>query len=200
MTQLLQINSSVFGDGGQSSRLADEFVARWRSAEPGLRVTRRALADEPLLHLTDARFKAALTPAAERSADQQREAEPADAAVQELIEADALVLGVPVYNFQVPSTLKAWFDHVARAGTTFRYTENGPRGLLEGKRAFVFVTSGGRYSGTDADFAAPYVKHFLAFLGIEDVTIIRAEGLAMGEEHARSALDEASERIARLAA
>ena len=200
MTKLLQINSSVFGNDGQSSRLADDFVARWRRQAPDLAVTRRILSDEPLSHLTDERFRAALTPATERTPSQQREAEPADAAVQELLDADVLVLGVPVYNFHVPSTLKAWFDHVARAGTTFRYTANGPEGLLTGKRAYVFVTSGGRYSGTDADFVTPYIKHFLAFLGIEDVEFIRAEGLAMGEDAARGALDEAAERIARLAA
>lgn len=200
MTQLLQINSSVFGADGQSSRLADDFVARWQAREPALAVTRRTLADEPLQHLTDERFRAALTPAAERTPGQQREAGPADAVIQELLDANVLVLGVPVYNFHVPSTLKAWFDHVARAGTTFRYTENGPQGLLEGKSAYVFVTSGGRYSGTDADFAAPYVQHFLGFLGIQDVTFIRAEGLAMGEDAARDALDEAAQRIAKLAA
>lgn len=200
MTKLLQINSSVFGSDGQSSRLADDFVLRWRRRAPDLVVTRRILADEPVPHLTDERFRAALTPVAERTRGQQTAAGPADAVVRELRDADVLVLGVPVYNFHVPSTLKAWFDHVARAGTTFRYTENGPEGLLAGKRAYVVVTSGGRYSGTGADFVTPYLKHFLAFLGIEDVEFIRAEGLAMGEDAARGALHEAAERIARLAA
>lgn len=200
MTKLLQINSSVFGEDGQSSRLANEFVERWRAGSSSLTVTRRNLAGEPLSHLTAGRFRAGLTPEAERTPVQQTEAEPADAAVRELLEADVLVLGVPVYNFHVPSTLKAWFDHVARAGTTFRYTENGPQGLLDGKRAYVFIASGGRYSGTEADFAAPYVKHFLGFLGISDVTFVRAEGLAMGEAAVQHALSEAADHIARLAA
>jgi FMN-dependent NADH-azoreductase len=135
-----------------------------------------------------------------RTVGQARTAALADTLVNELLEADRLVIGVPVYNFLIPSTLKAWFDHVARAGTTFRYTENGPEGLVNGTRAYLFVTSGGRYADTDMDFAARYVRHMLGFLGIDDVTVTRAEGLAMGEESGRQALSTAREQIGRLAA
>lgn len=200
MKTILQLNNSVFSDEGQSSRLADEFVGRVRGDDPESRVIRRDLAEHPVPHLEQATFFAGLTAADERTAEQARAAAHADTLVAELQDADTVVIGVPVYNFLIPSTLKAWFDHVARAGTTFRYTENGPQGLLEGKRAHIFVTSGGQYAGTDIDFAGPYVKHMLAFLGITDVTVTRAEGLAMGEETSQAALEQARERIDRLAA
>jgi FMN-dependent NADH-azoreductase len=200
MKTILQLNNSLFSDHGQSSRLADQFVARVREEDPQTRVIRRDLAEHPVPHLDQATFSAGLTATDERTAEQARAAAHADTLVEELQNADTVVIGVPVYNFLIPSTLKAWFDHVARAGTTFRYTENGPEGLLEGKRAHLFVTSGGRYAGTDIDFAAPYVQHMLAFLGINDVTVTRAEGLAMGEETSAAALESARERIERLAA
>lgn len=200
MKTILQINNSLFGDEGQSSRLADEFLARVRSDDTQARVVRRDLAEHPVPHLEQATFLAGLTAADERTAEQARTAAHADTLIEELREADTLVLGVPVYNFLIPSTLKAWFDHVARAGTTFRYTESGPEGLLEGKRAHVFLTSGGQYADTDIDFAATYVRHMLGFLGITDVTVTRAEGLAVGEETSRTALESARGRIERLAA
>lgn len=200
MKTILQLNNSLFSDQGQSSRLADEFVARIRDEDPQARVIRRDLAEYPVPHLDQATFSAGLTAANERTSEQARAAAHADTLVEELQNADTVVIGVPVYNFLIPSTLKAWFDHVARAGTTFRYTENGPEGLLKGKRAHLFVTSGGQYAGTDIDFAGPYVQHMLAFLGITDVTVTRAEGLAMGEETSAAALESARERIVRLAA
>lgn len=200
MKTILQLNNSVFSDEGQSSRLADEFVARVRGDDPDARIIRRDLAEHPVPHLDQATFFAGLTATDERTAEQARAAAHADTLVQELRDADTVVIGVPVYNFLIPSTLKAWFDHVARAGTTFRYTEKGPEGLLTDKRAHVFVTSGGQYAGTGIDYAAPYVKHMLGFLGITDVTVTRAEGLAMGEETSQAALESARERIDRLAA
>ena len=200
MTTILQLNNSLFSDDGQSSRLADEFVQRLRQQAPEARVIRRDLAEQPVPHLEQATFLAGLAAPEERTAEQAEAAALADTLVQELLAADTLVLGVPVYNFSIPSPLKAWFDHVARAGTTFRYTEGGPQGLIHGTRAYVFVTSGGRYADTEADFAARYVRHMLGFLGIEDVTITRAEGLAMGAETSRRALQSAREQLDRLAA
>lgn len=200
MTNILQLNNSVFGDNGQSSRLADEFVARLRENDPAASVTRRDLSSAPLEHLTAERFTAALTAAAERTPEQAREAAIADTVIEELEAADVLVIAAPVYNFNVASTLKTWFDHVARAGRTFRYTENGPEGLLDGKTAYVFLTSGGQYAGTEIDFQAPYLTHMLGFLGITDVHLVRAEGLAMGEDASREALEAAQRRIERLAA
>lgn len=200
MNTILQLNNSLFSDNGQSSRLADEFVERLQAREPQARVIRRDLSDRPVAHLGQATFTAALTSPDERSPEQARAAALADALVDELLAADTLVLGVPVYNFGIPSTLKSWFDHVARAGTTFRYTENGPQGLVSGTRAYAFVTSGGKYAGTDVDFAGHYVRHMLGFLGIGNVMITRAEGLAMGEEAGKQSLAAARRQIDLLAA
>ncbi len=200
MTTILQVNNSVFSDHGVSSRLADSFVTRHRSGQPDTRVVRRDLSDAPVPHLTAERFRAALTPAGQRTAEQARAAAIADELVQELIAADVLVIGVPTYNFNIPSPLKAWFDHIARAGTTFRYTENGPEGLLTGKKAYVFIASGGHYADSALDFTTPWLRHMLAFLGIEDVTFTYAEGLALGDEASQQAIDSAEQRIERLAA
>ncbi|MEX0731617.1 MAG: NAD(P)H-dependent oxidoreductase [Aquisalimonadaceae bacterium] len=200
MTTILQINNSLFGDEGKSSSLADAFVAEWSRRQPDARVIRRDLAADPVPHLTHDRFSAAITAPDERTPAQADEAVIADALVDELLAADVLVIGVPIYNFNIPSTLKAWFDHVARAGTTFRYTENGPEGLLRSRKAYVFATSGGRYAGTEADFQTPYIRHFLGFLGIDDVVFTYAEGLAMGDDTSREALNAAGRRIMKLAA
>jgi FMN-dependent NADH-azoreductase len=200
MKTILQVNNSVFGDDGVSSRLADTFVAQERARPDEVRVIRRNLGDNPVPHLNATRFQAALTAPDERTAEQAREAAIADELVEEVLAADVLVIGVPVYNFQVPSPLKAWFDHVARAGTTFRYTENGPEGLLKGRKAYVFIASGGQYEGTDMDFVEPYLRHMLGFLGIDEVVFTRAEGMAMGEETSQQALVDANQRISALAA
>lgn len=191
MATLLQINTSLFSTEGQSSRLADEFQARWRRAHPEGRVIVRDLAAEPVPHLDAARFGAFSTPAADRSPEQQALAAYSDQLVDELRLADELVLGLPMYNFGVPSTLKAWFDHVARAGITFRYTSDGPKGLLGGRKATILATRGGRYAGTALDTQSAYVRDFLNFLGIDEVSFVYAEGLAMGDEPRQRALSEA---------
>jgi FMN-dependent NADH-azoreductase len=110
------------------------------------------------------------------------------------------VIGLPMYNFGVPSTLKAYFDHVARAGVTFRYASSGPVGLLKGKKAFVLATRGGRYAGTPADLQSAYVRQFLGFIGISDVEFVYAEGLALGAEQRSAAVSDAISRIGQLAA
>ncbi|PAV27132.1 FMN-dependent NADH-azoreductase [Tamilnaduibacter salinus] len=199
MTTILQLNNSVFGDNGQSSQLADRYVSKRREADAGINLVRRDLAAEPVTHLTGTRFKAALTDPGERSSEQADAAAIADTLIAEIQEADEVVIAAPTYNFNVASTLKAWFDHVARAGTTFKYTEKGPVGLLANKKATVFITSGGQYADTPADFQAPYVEHFLKFLGIEDVRIVRAEGLAMGDDAANAAIESAHQAIDDLA-
>ena len=138
MKTLLQIKSSIFSDGGQSSVLADRFVAAWRAANPQGKVVVRNLALDPVPHLDAARLGAFVSKAEERSAEQQAVLDYSDVLIDELRNADVVVLGVPMYNFGVPSSLKAYFDHVARAGVTFRYTASGPEGLLTGKRVVVF--------------------------------------------------------------
>ena len=199
MTQILQLNSSLSGESGQSSRLASEFTAALAAAT-GATVKVRDLARQPVPHLTAERFSAFTTPASERSLEQQRHVAESDALIEELRRADVLVLGVPMYNFGIPSTLKAYFDHVARAGVTFRYTAEGPVGLLTGKRAFVFATRGGRYAGTDADLQSAFLRRFLGFIGINDVEFVYAEGLSLGAEQRERALAAALERIDQLAA
>ena len=207
MKTYLQLNTSLNGVDSQSSRLARQFVESLARTDRGAdaaaapaRVIVRDLASEPLPHLTAERFKAFATAPAERSTNQARIAAESDALVAELAAADVLVIGLPMYNFGVPSTLKAYFDHVARAGVTFRYTANGPEGLLRGKRAYVVATRGGKYAGTPSDLQSAFVRQFLGFIGITDVEFIYAEGLAMGEESRAAALVEAGRRIEQLAA
>src|SRR5438552_18444459 len=197
---LLQINASIFSNHGQSTRLADEFVAAWRTSNPGAKVIVRNLAEETVPHLDAERFGAFLAKPGERSVDQQAVVEYSDALIDELKRADVLVLGLPMYNFGVPSTLKAYIDHIARAGATFKYTEKGPVGLLTGKKAYVFATRGGSYAGTPLDTQTAYVRDFLRFLGIDDVEFVYAEGLAMGAERQRVALADASNAIRSLTA
>jgi FMN-dependent NADH-azoreductase len=199
MNTLLQINASLFSSGGQSSRLADEFVGAWREANPDGEVIRRDLAADPVPHLTAERFGAFLAKPEERTPEQQAHASYSDALIDELRRADVVVIGLPMYNFGLPSTLKAYFDHVARAGHTFRYTEKGPQGLLAGKNVYVFATRGGAYAGTPLDTQSAYVRDFLRFLGMDDVEFVYAEGLAMGEAGKSASLARASQEIATLA-
>ena len=197
---LLQINASIFSSHGQSTQLADEFVAAWRASNPGAKVIVRNLAEETVPHLDAERFGAFLAKPGERSVEQQAVVEYSDALIDELKRADVLVLGLPMYNFGVPSTLKAYIDHIARAGATFKYTEKGPVGLLTGKKAYVFATRGGLYAGTPLDTQTAYVRDMLRFLGIDDVEFVYAEGLAIGAERKAAALSQAQRAIERLAA
>ena len=199
MKTLLQINASLFSSAGQSSRLADAFVAEWRRLNPAGRVIERDLAKAPVPHLTAERFQAFLSKPEARSPEQEAVLGFSSALIEELKAADVVVLGLPMYNFGVPSTLKAYFDHIARAGVTFKYTEKGPVGLLAGKKAYVFATRGGLYAGTPLDTQTAYVRDFLRFLGIADVEFVYAEGLAMGAEQQKKALDAAGASIRRIA-
>ena len=199
MKTLLQIDSSLFSGDGQSSRLAATFAARWRDLNPEGRVVTRDLARNAIPHLTAERFAAFLAKPEARTAEQHAIAGFSDALIEELRQADVIVLGLPLYNFGVPSQLKAYFDHIARAGITFRYTVNGAEGLLKGKKAYVFATRGGRYVGTPQDSQTGYVRDFLAFLGVTDVEFIYAEGLAMGEAPKAEALAAAQGAITRIA-
>jgi FMN-dependent NADH-azoreductase len=200
MSTLLQLNTSLFSTGGQSSRLANEFVAGWQANHPRGDVIVRDLAREPVPHLSAERFGAFLAKPGERTPEQQAVVDDSDALIDELNRADVIVLGLPMYNFGVPSTLKAYFDHVARAGVTFRYTEKGAVGLLTGKQAYVFATRGGFYNGTDADTQTAFVRQFLAFLGITDVTFVYAEGLAVSEAAKQAGIARAQNAIRSLSA
>jgi FMN-dependent NADH-azoreductase len=180
MKTLLQIQSSIFESGGQSSQLAARFAEGWRAQNDG-EVIVRDIGREPVPHLTAERFQALLAKPEARTPEQHAVAGFSDTLVGELQRADVIVIGLPMYNFGVPSSLKAYFDHVARSGVTFSYSAKGPKGLLTGKKAYVFATRGGLYAGTPLDTQTGYVRDFLRFLGIEDVEFIYAEGLAMGD-------------------
>jgi FMN-dependent NADH-azoreductase len=175
MKTILQLNTSIHSGNGESSRLAQAFVDQLDAGE----VIVRDLAKEPVPHLDAERFGAFM--AQTRTEKQNQIVAYSDRLIDEVRRADTIVLGLPMYNFGLPSMLKAWFDHVARAGVTFRYTEKGPVGLLTGKKVYVFATRGGYYEGTPRDTQTAYVRDFFAFLGITDVEFVYAEGLAIGE-------------------
>jgi FMN-dependent NADH-azoreductase len=191
MTTLLQINASIHSEGGQSSQLATQFVQAFRQRHPDAHILRRDLATDIVPHLSAERFAAFLSKADDRTEPQRAVIEYSDALIGELRSADVIVLGLPMYNFGVPSQLKAYFDHIARAGVTFKYTDKGPVGLLTGKRAYVFAARGGVYAGTPLDTQTGYVRDFLRFIGITDVHFVYAEGLAMSLESKEVSLAKA---------
>jgi FMN-dependent NADH-azoreductase len=199
MSNVLLVHSSVFGANSQSLALARDFLKRY----PHRSVVERALTPETMPHLDGETFAAMGTPAADHTNGQRAATALSDALISELEAADTIVLAVPMYNFSIPSTLKAWIDHVARRGRTFRYSEKGPEGLLKGKKVFVLVARGGVYSkGAPAaafDFQEPYLRAVLGFLGLTDVTFVHFEGLAMGPEAANTNRGKALAEIERLA-
>jgi FMN-dependent NADH-azoreductase len=200
MTTLLQLNSSIFSSGGQSSQLANEFVTTWHANNPDAQIKIRDLANDPLPHLDAQRVSAFFTQPDARKPEQQVYVDESDALINEIKQSEVIVIGLPMYNFGIPSTLKAYFDQIARAGVTFRYTENGPEGLLSGKKVYIFATRGGMYAGTALDSQTNYVRDFLNFLGITDVEFVYAEGLNMGGDTKDKALTGAKKRLAELAA
>jgi FMN-dependent NADH-azoreductase len=201
MTTLLQINASIHNDSGQSSRLANQFVETFRARNPHANILMRDVAAaEPVPHLTGERFGAFIAKPEERSAAQHAVVAYSDALIEEIKQADVVVIGLPMYNFGLPSQLKAYFDHIARAGVTFAYTEKGPVGKLTGKKVYIFAARGGQYSGTPMDTQTSYVRDFLAFLGMTDVQFVYAEGLAISPQSKEAGLAKAAAHIARLAA
>lgn len=200
MTTLLQIQSSVFSTDGQSSQLSNAFVSAWQRNQPDSQIKIRDLALSPVPHLDAERVTAFLSPAESRTAAQHQLVKLSDDLINELKQSDILVIGVPMYNFGIPSTLKAYFDHISRPGLTFRYTENGPEGLLNGKKAYIFATRGGQYAGTALDTQTAYIHNFLGLLGITDVEFIYAEGMDMNSEIKEQALVEANVKLNALAA
>jgi FMN-dependent NADH-azoreductase len=196
MSTALVITSSALGEASVSSQLVAETVASLRSHDPGLRVIGRDLGRNPIPHLD---FDSATALRGEPVNEAQAAARSlSDGLVAELKAADTLIIGAPMYNFGMPSTLKAWFDHVLRAGITFRYSENGPEGLLKGKRAMVIESRGGLYSEGPAqqmDSQEPHLRNLLGFIGITDVIFLRAEKLAFGPEAREQAIDAVRRQI-----
>lgn len=195
---ILQINSSARGESSNSTRIANDIVERLRASNPGASLVVRDLARNPHPALDEAALGALFTPAEQRTTEQVARVALDDALIAEIRAADAVVLGVPMYNFGVPAQLKNWLDAIARAGETFRYTENGPEGLLKGKRVYVALARGGKYRGTPTDTQVPYLKTILGFLGMTDVHFVFAEGFAMGPDAEREALAGAQREIAAL--
>jgi FMN-dependent NADH-azoreductase len=192
---ILQLNSSARADNSQSTRLANSIVERLVASHTGAAVTVRDLARTPHPALDEAGLGALFTPADKRTPEQAARVALDDALIAELKAADVIVLGVPMYNFGVPAQLKNWIDAVARAGVTFKYTESGPVGLVQGKKVYVALTRGGLYRNTPADTQVPYLKTFLGFIGLTDVQFIYAEGLAMGPDAEQKALASAQSQI-----
>lgn len=199
MKTLLQINSSLFGDNGNSSSLSNAFVNDWKLAHPDGKVIVRDLAKDPIPHLNAAIVSAFFTPAESRTTEQQAFVAFSDQLIAELTSADAVVIGVPLYNFGVPSTLKAYFDQLARAGVTFKYTETGPVGLLADKPVTVIAARGGFHKGQPSDSQTAFLTTFLGFLGLKSVEIIYAEGLSIADAKEQS-LNSAREQIHTVAA
>lgn len=182
MATLLRINSSVFGDNGNSSVLTQEFVQRWKTQHPTGEVLVRDFAKEDVPHLDAVRVQALFSPAEGRTAAQQAVLDYSDKIIAEIEAADVIVMGVPMYNFGIPSRLKAYFDHIARAGVTFKYTETGPVGLLNNKPVYIIATRGGIHKGQPSDSQSQFLTTFLNFVGLHELHFIYAEGLNMGKK------------------
>ena len=193
---ILQINASARREGANSTRVANSVVARLQAANPNATLTLRDLAVTPHPVLDEAALGALFTPAEQRTPEQAARAALDDALIAELQAHDTIVLGVPMYNFGVPVQLKNWIDAIAKAGVTFKYTETGPVGLLQGKTVYVVLARGGLYRGTPNDSQTPYLKSVLGFLGMTNVHFIYAEGLNMGPEAAAKGFAQAEADLA----
>jgi FMN-dependent NADH-azoreductase len=189
--KLLHIDSSIQGELSASRRLTGEIVARWKAARPGLQVTYRDLAAQELPHFS---------PSVLTQADDLEAARNA-AVLEEFLAADVVVIGAPMYNFSIPSQLKAWIDRISVKGRTFRYTDKGPQGLAGGKTVIVGVSRGGVYGPNAAgEFAESYLKFLFGFLGVSNVTFVRAEGLGLSPQHREAGINAALAAIAAPAA
>lgn len=183
MTNILHISASIRGDQSVSRALGATLtkrIAGGTGGGTGATIVERDLSANDLPYIDENRFAAHLSPYTDRTAEQHELASIADTLIAELEAADVVVFSVPIYNFSVPATVKAWADLVARAGTTFAYTPEGPKGLLTGKKAYITAASGGTPVGGEMDFMTPWLRFFLGFLGIQDVEMVAADGI-MGE-------------------
>ena len=194
--KLLHIDSSILGDNSASRQLSSEVVKAWQAADPQVEVSYRDLAAEAIEHFSAATLVAAGTPAELRDAAQKHEAQLSADTLAQFLAADAVVIAAPMYNFTIPTQLKAWIDRIAVAGQTFRYTEAGPEGLCGNKKVIVVSTSGGLHAGQATGVAhEDYLKVMLGFMGITDVEFVRAHGLAYGDEVRSKAMSDAHAHI-----
>jgi FMN-dependent NADH-azoreductase len=198
MSSVLFITSSLSGDASTSRLFGLELIDALRQDTPDARVVTRELTESSIPHLSMETLQALAQQPEQRTADQAARAAFADGLIEEVDAADVIVIAAPMYNFSLPSTLKAWIDHIARAGRTFRYTPNGPQGLLKDKKVFVALAQGGKHTGSPMDFVQPYLRGVLAFLGITDVSFVTAEGLAIDAENKAAGIAAARQQIATL--
>ncbi len=199
MSRILIIESSARQQDSVSRQLTQTFIQQWQAAHPGDSITVRDLARNPVPHLDANLLGGWMKPAEQRSAAEQDSLQRSNELTEELLAADVLVMAAPMYNFAIPSTLKAWLDHVLRAGVTFKYTDTGPQGLLTGKRAYVLTARGGIYAGSTADHQEPYLRQVMGFIGIHDVEFIHAEGLNLGGDFHEKGLNQANAKLAQVA-
>ncbi|UZE96219.1 FMN-dependent NADH-azoreductase [Alkalimarinus alittae] len=199
MNTLLRLDTSLFSGQGVSTQLSDDLLNQIKKNNSELTIIHRNFAQQPIPHLDGDWLQALMTPDEKRSVEQQQKVEFSDQLIEELRSADTIIIGLPMYNFSIPSMLKAWFDHVARAGTTFKYTTSGPEGLLTDKKVYLVTTRGGIHKDQPSDTQMPFVKIFLAFLGLTNVETIYAEGLNMGDEVRDAAIVSAKQSIEALA-
>lgn len=199
MNTLLRLDTSLFSGQGVSTQLSDDLLNQIKKNNSELTIIHRNFAEQPIPHLDGDWLQALMTPDDKRSVEQQQKVEFSDQLIEELQSADTIIIGLPMYNFSIPSMLKAWFDHVARAGTTFKYTTSGPEGLLTDKKVYLVTTRGGFHKDQPSDTQMPFVKTFLAFLGLTNVETIYAEGLNMGGEVRDAAIVSAKQSIEALA-
>lgn len=192
---ILQINSSARSTGSASTRLADALVARVLAANPEAAVVRRDLAAEPHPVLDEPTLQALFTPAEQRTAEQAARIALDDALIAQVQAADVIVVGAPMYNFGITVQLKSWFDAIARANVTFKYTEKGPVGLLSGKKVLVGLSRGGLHRGNATDSQVPYLNTMFGFLGLSDVQYVYSEGMGMGPEAVARAQAQADAEI-----
>ena len=198
MSTILVLTSSALGTASVSSQLVQDAIGRLRLKDPDLHIIRRDLGGNPIPHLT-VESATALRGAEPGNAEQTAVRALSDELIAEIKAADTLVIGAPMYNFGIPSTLKVWFDYVLRAGITFKYSESGSVGLLKGRRAIVIESRGGLYSEGPAkmmDSQEPHLRNLLGFIGITDITFVRAEKLAFGTEARERAIDAARAEFA----
>eukprot|EP01090_Pellita_catalonica_P003350 TRINITY_DN13021_c0_g3_i1.p1 TRINITY_DN13021_c0_g3~~TRINITY_DN13021_c0_g3_i1.p1 ORF type:complete len:195 (-),score=42.19 TRINITY_DN13021_c0_g3_i1:282-866(-) len=194
MSRVLALKSSILGDYSQSNKLVEDFIKNVDQDN----LTVRDLAANPLPVL-DFTVATALRATEDLSQEQQAVVELSDTLIEEVKAADTLVIVAPMYNFTIPTQLKNWIDLIARAGVTFKYTENGVQGLIEGKKAIVITTRGGIHKDSPTDNVTPYLRTVLGFVGITDVEFVYAEALNMGEDFAAKGISEAQSQLAAIA-
>lgn len=200
MSKVLVLKSSILAGYSQSNQLADHFIAEWKTAHGSDDIVVRDLAANPIPVL-DGELVGALRPSDATLTPRQQEAlDLSNELIAEIQAADTVVITAPMYNFNIPTQLKNYFDLVARAGVTFRYSENGPEGLITGKKVVVISSRGGIHRDTPSDLLTPYLKLFLGFLGMSDVEFVFAEGIAYGPEVATKAANDAKEALKQIVA